>query len=75
MADRIPFEQVNNPGDMGTKIRDIDVCVYAMETYPKGYTKVSQVGPMPNGGEWIAEWHPQGDRRDGPTDDDFGKGA
>lgn len=72
MADRIPFEQVNDKADSASEVHEIDVCLYGMEHYPKGYTKVSQVGPMPDGGEWDADWHPQGDHRHGPNDSDYG---
>ena len=72
MADRIEAEIVRTSGDSSNEVHDIDVCMYGMEHYPKGYAKVSTIGPMPDGGEWPADWHPQGDRRNGPTDNDFG---
>lgn len=63
MALRIPFEQVNDTADSSTETHEIDTCLYGMEFYPKGYAKVSVMGPMPDGGEWDADWHPQGDKR------------
>ena len=60
--DRVAFELVKDPGDMTAKdkVVDIDVCVYAMETYPKGYIRNSHMGDMPEGGAYRADWHPQG---------------
>src|SRR5438105_15797606 len=56
------LEIVHDSGDNTSQDRvvEIDTCVYAMETYPKGYQRTSAVGEMPNGGQWGAEWHPQG---------------
>lgn len=70
--DRIAFELVKDSGDMThmDTVHEIDTCVYAMETYPKGYAKVSQVAAMPDGGEWNADWHPQGANRHGNLRDD-----
>lgn len=74
MADRLPFELVKDAGDSPNTVFDIDTCIYGMEHYPKGYAKISQMAEMPDGGEWNADWHPQGDYRMGPTDSDFGPG-
>jgi hypothetical protein len=64
MANHIPFELVNNPGDMTAQdqVVEIDTCVYAMETYPKGYMRNSPMPEMTDGA-WRADWHPQGANR------------
>lgn len=60
MSDRHEFELVKDSGDSANEIREIDVCVYGIEHYPKGYSRVSHMGEMPEGGAYRADWHPQG---------------
>ena len=62
MADRISFELEKTSGDrtMHDQVVEIDVCQYGLEHFPKGYARVSQMGEMPEGGAYRADWHPQG---------------